>query len=221
MAERDKKFKRSDFEKLQNEILQDRISEIFRDDSGNYIARMEELGFTYVDEDDPEEIEEMNAGPENLRQQEIVAFFEGRRELTDGILEHYSMEKASDEPNYPLIRRYFKAANSNLKALLIYGLEKYPGRIDLLNDLSFFHEFENVLGLLIKYYTRECLHQGNLQTFSELVKDFYYATVPDGYDALAALRELVEPGSAQSKIIDFMIAEEKEAEREALGTVKF
>jgi len=41
------------------------------------------------------------------------------------------------------------------------------------------------------------------------------------YDALAALRELVESGSVQSKIIDFMIAEEKEAGREALGTVKF
>ena len=220
MAEKDWKFKLDDFEKLQDEILKERIRTVFRDDPGSYIARLEEMGFTYVEEDDPDELEERQAVPENFRQRELVAFFEGRRQLNYDIFEHYSMEKASDEPNYPLIRRYFRAANPGLKALLIYGLENYPGRIDLLYDLSFFHEFENILSLLIRYYTRACMDQGNLQTFTELAREFYYSTTPDGYDALAALRELVAPGSAKRTIIDFMIAGEEEADNEAWQTLE-
>jgi hypothetical protein len=60
----------------------------------------------------------------------------------------------------------------------------------------------------------------NLQVFAELAEDFYYATKPDGYEALIALRELFEPNTEKRKIIDFLISEEAEAEKNA-GAIEF
>jgi len=57
------------------------------------------------------------------------------------------------------------------------------------------------------------VNQVNLETFTELAQDFYYATNPDGYEALYALRELFEPHTEKRKIIDFLISEEEEAEK--------
>jgi len=211
MGKKEKDSVLDEYEKLKNEIIRDKVNEIFRKHPKAYIAKMEELGFEYFeDDDDSEEIEERNAKPENQRQRDLVAYFENKKKLSKNIFESYSEEKAAENPNYPLIRKYYKEANQNLKSLLLYGLENYPGRIDLLFDLSFFHEFENILSTLISYYTRACVDQQNLETFSELAKDFYYFTSPDGYEALYALRELFEPETDKRKIIDFLIAEEEE-----------
>jgi len=54
--------------------------------------------------------------------------------------------------------------------------------------------------------------QQNLETFAELAQDFYYTTVPDGYEALYALRDLFEPGTDKREIIDILIAEEEGGE---------
>ncbi len=211
MGKKDKDFVLDDYEKIKNEIIRDKVNEIFRKHPKNYIAKMEELGFEYFeDDDDSEEIEERNAKPENQRQRDLVAYFENKKKLSKKIFESFSEEKASDNPNFPLIRKYFKKANQNLKALLVYGLDHYPGRIDLLSDLTFFHEFENILSVLITYYTQACVDQGNLDTFTKLAKDFYYSTNPDGYEAYYALRELFEPNTDKRQIIDFLIAEEEE-----------
>ena len=78
-----------------------------------------------------------------------------------------------------------------------------------MSDLSYFHEFENLLSVLITYYTQACVDQEDMETFTELAQDFYYATVPDGYDALYALRDLFEPGTDKRQIIDLLIAEEE------------
>lgn len=203
-----------DYERLKEEIINDRVKEIFQKYPNDYMAKLEELGFTYVEDDsDYDEMEEMeareerDAQPKNQRQRDLVAYFEGRRKLSDKIAACFLTEKVSKRPNYPLIRRYFKQANPNLKALILYGLDRYPGRIDLLSDLAFFHEFDNVLTVLITYYTEACLRQEDLNTFSELAQDFYYATQPDGYDAYAALKELLGPESDKRKIIDFLISE--------------
>ncbi len=120
-----------------------------------------------------------------------------------------------------MIRKYYKEANKNLKSLLLYGLDNYPGRNDLLSDLSFFHEFENILSILITYYTQACIDQANLDRFSELAKDFYYSTNPDGYEAYYALRDLFEPETDKRKIIDFLISENEEAERKASQSIEF
>jgi hypothetical protein len=212
MGKKDKDSVLDDYAKLKNEIIRDKVNEIFRNHPKDYIAKMEELGFEYFeDDDDYEEIEERNARPENQRQRDLVAYFENKKKLSKKIFESYSEEKAAESPNYPLIRKYYKEANKNLKSLLLYGLDNYPGRIDLLSDLSFFHEFENILSILITYYTQACVDQENLDTFAELSKDFYYSTNLDGYEAYYALRELFAPDTDKRKIIDFLIAEEEES----------
>ncbi len=221
MSKKDKDSVLDDCEKLKTEIIRDKVSEIFRNHPKKHIAKIEELGFKYVEDDDYEEIEERNVRPKNQRQRELVAYFENRKKLSEKIFESYSEEKTAENPNYPLIRKYYKEANKNLKSLLLYGLDNYPGRIDLLSDLSFFHEFENILSILITYYTQACVDQGNLDTFSELAKDFYYSTNPDGYEALYALRELFGPETDKREIIDFLIAEEEVGERKASQPIEF
>lgn len=199
-----------DYEKLRDEIVVDKVNEIFRTHPDNYIAALEEIGFEYHEEDDYDEIEERNARPENQNQKDLVAFFKGEKKLSDRILHQYFEERDSEFPNLPLIRPFFKEANQNLKSLIVYGLDRYSGSIDLLSDLAFFHEFENILRLLITYYTSACVTQSNLETFTELAWDFYYSTNPDGYEALYALRELFDPDTEKRKIIDSLIAETEE-----------
>jgi len=222
MGQKDKDSVLDDYEKLKNEIIRDKVNEIFRNHPKDYIAKMEEIGFSYFEDvDDSEELEERNAKPENQRQRDLVDYFENKSKLTKEIFESYSKEKASENPNYPLIRKYFKEANKNLKSLLLYGLDNYPGRIDLLSDLSFFHEFENILSILISYYTQACVDQRNLDTLAELAKDFYYSTKPNDYGAYYALRELFEPETEKRKIIDFLIVKEEEAQKKSSQTIDF
>ena len=183
MGKKDKNPILDDYERMRNEIIRDRVNDVFRHHPKDYISKMEEIGFEYFDDDvDYEEI---------------------------------------DNPNYPLIRKYYKEANKNLKSLLLYGLDNFPGRIDLLSDLAYLHEFEHILGILITYYTQACIDQENLETFSGLVKNFYYSINPDGYEAYYALRELFEPGTDKRRIIDFLIAEDEEAERKASAPAEF
>ena len=214
-----------DYEKLKSEILQEKVNEIFRahNDPGERIKKLEELGFTYVEDDYGfEEIEEeKNARPENERQKKLISYFENQVELSEEIFLCFCEEKADENTNLPLMRKYFRAANQNLKNLLIYGFDHYPGRIDLLDDLAFFHEFENILSILIKYYTQACVNQGNLDTFSELVQDFYYATNPDDYEPYYALRDLFEPGTDRRKIIDFLIETDEEEEKKVMESFDF
>jgi len=222
MTKKDKDSVIDDYEKLKNEIIRDKVNEIFRNYPKDYIAKLEGIGFKYFEDDeDDEELEERNAKPVNKRQKNLVAYFENKSKLTKEIFESYSEEKASEKPNYPLLRKYFKNANKNLKYLILYGLDNHPGRIDLLSDLSFFHEFENILSILIHYYTKACVNQENLDTFTELAKDFYCCTKPDAYEAYHALRELFEPETDKRKIIDFLIADEQNAEKENSQPIEF
>lgn len=222
MGKKDQEPVLDEYEKLEYEIILDRVNEIFRNYPRDYISKMEELGFSYFeDDDDSEELEERNARAENQRQRDLVAYFENKRQLSEEIFQNYSEEKAAENPNCPLIRKYFKQGNENLKSLLLYGLDNYPGRIDLLSDLSFFHEFENILSILISYYTQACVDQGNLDTFSELAKDFYFCTNPDGYEAYYALREQFGPDTEKRKILDFLIAEEEAARTKSSQPIAF
>jgi len=211
MDKKDKDNPFDDYEKLKDEIIIDQVNEIFRTRPENYISALERIGFEYHEEDDYEEMEEKNARPENQNQEELVAYFEGKEDPSEAILMIFFVEKDTDRPNLPLIRKYFKEASQKLKELILYGLDHYPNRIDLLSDLAYFHEFGNILSLVITHYTRACLNEMNLQVFTELAEDFCSATNPDGYEALIALRELFEPHTEKRKIIDFLISEEVEA----------
>ena len=210
------------YEKLKNEIIIEKVDEVFRTQPDNYISALEQIGFKYYDDDDDmEKMEEANAKPENQNQKDLVAYFEGQKELSDKILQTFLEERDRENPNLPLIRKYFKKANQNLKSLILFGLDHYPGKIELLSDLGFFHEFENILGTLITYYTQACVDQVNLETFSELAWDFYNTTIPDGYEALYALRDLFETGTDKRKVIDFLINEEQEGAKKDISPVKF
>lgn len=204
--------------KLKHEMILDKVEEIFQTQPEHWGKALEEIGFKYVEEEDEEEIEERKARPRNKAQRDLVAYFEGQKEISEDLLDALITERYKKRPNERLIRRYFKSANQRLKALIIWGLEKYPASIELLYDLTYYHEFENVLRLLIHYYTTACVNQANLEMFTRLAQDFYYATAADDYEALEALRELFEPGTEKRKIIDFLIAQEGE---ETQTTVRF
>jgi hypothetical protein len=151
-----------------------------------------------------------------IKKRDLVAYFEGERELSEVILDTLITECYKKKPNLPLIRRYIKSANQRLKTLIIWGLDRHPASLQLLSDLTYFHEFENVLRLLIHYYTDACINQTNLKMFTELAQDFYYATVPDDYNALYALREIFEPHTEKRKIIEFLISEKDREEEEII-----
>lgn len=87
--------------------------------------------------------------------------------------------------------------------------------------LTFLHEFEKILSILIKYYTKACIEQENLSTFSELARDFYNSTNRDGYDAYYALQELFEPNTEKIKIIEFLIAERDKSANSNRGSIDF
>ncbi len=212
--------------KLKSEILRDKVDEIFRTQPDNHIAALEEIGFTYYEDDDPEELEEINAVPENQDQQDLVDFFDGGQACSDAILETFYRVRDAEKPNYPLVRKYFKSANQNLKSLILYGLDHYPARIDLLYDLAYYHEFDNILSTLIDYFIHGCKNEMNLETFTDLAREFYFATLPDEYDALHTLREIFESGTDKREIIDHLIQECGKSENplsgeHAIDTVKF
>ena len=73
--DKDKDSTLDDYKKLKDEMIIDKVNEIFRTQPENYIAALEDIGFTYVEEEDEEEIEEKRAKPENQNQRDLVAFF--------------------------------------------------------------------------------------------------------------------------------------------------
>jgi hypothetical protein len=171
-----------EYQKVKNQMVVDAVNEVFRNHPDNYISKLEEIGFQYFEGEDTEKIEEDNAVPENDHQKDLVAYFNGKSVLSESILKLYLEERESDDPNFPLIRKYFKKANPHLKNLLLFGLKQKPKDMYLLNDLAYFHEFENILEILIDHFTSACRHENNIGNFSEKVEEFYYSTLYDGYD---------------------------------------
>ncbi len=84
-----------DYEKLRNEIVIDKVNEIFRTQPDNYIAALEEIGFKYHEEDDYNEIEERNAGPENQNQKDLC--FKSEKEFTKGFISIAFVNGAGEE----------------------------------------------------------------------------------------------------------------------------
>jgi len=196
-----------EYQKIKSEMLFDQVEEIFEKHPDNYLEKLEELGFAYHEEEDYETVEEDNAAPANDRQKYLVSYFEGERKLSENTLRAFLEERESEHPNYPLIRKYFKQANPGLKALLLYGLDQYPTDIDFLRDLSFFHEFQNILEELVERFVCACQEEKNLLNFSEIVQEFYCATFPDGYNAVSKLRSLFPPDTEKGGNVEFVVAE--------------
>lgn len=205
-----------DFEKLRRELVFEQVSKAIKENPKNWASKLEELGFQWVDDEyDEDEVEEGLAKAENLNQELLVAYFEGSTEMSDQVLEAYLAERESPTPNYPLIRKYFRKGNDNLRRLLTLGLDRKPTDIGLLNDLGFFHEFRNTLGDLIHFYLKACKEEHDMSNFEELVLSFYYDTEPDGFDALYELEQHIAPGSEKARIVQ-KIRQEQELEPECV-----
>ncbi len=171
-----------DFEKFKRKMMFEQVSKVFKENPKNWADQLEDLGFTWFDDEfDQEEIEENSAKPENLNQELLVAYFEDSVKYSKDVLNSYLSEKESSKPNYPLIRKYYKSGNENLKRLIISGLERNPTDIGLLYDLAFFHEFNNILSMLIFHYLNACEEEQDIKKFEQIVLNFYYDTEADGF----------------------------------------
>jgi hypothetical protein len=191
-----------DSEKEKRREVFAKVAKAIREDPQNYVEKLSDLGFTWVDDEtDNEAVEERSATIRNDNEKDLVSYFEGKTELSDEVLDAFLAEKSSDSPNYPLFRIYFKKGNDNLKRMLIYGLEKYPTDIGLLGDLGYYNEFRNVLGDLIKAYILACGKEHDLCRFRELVISFCMDTDLDGFDALFELEQVCSPGTGKWEVI--------------------
>jgi hypothetical protein len=185
-----------DFEKEKRKLVFREVARVMREHPKNYMEKLAELGFRWVDDEvDEEEVEERAATIRTDNERYLVGYLEGDTGLSDQVLDTYLAEKDSDSLNYPLFRRYFKRGNDRLKELLLYGLEKRPTDIGLLSDLAYYHEFRNILGELIQAYMTACGREHDLERFSQLVRSFYLDTEPDGFDALHELEQACSQGS--------------------------
>jgi hypothetical protein len=197
-----------EFANLRDEIVRDKTREAIAENPGNVREALEEIGFTWFDDVCPsEEDEEKAARPENDRQRLLVSYFEGKAPLSEAVLTAFLSEHAAEEPNYPLIRRYFRAVNQPLMKLILAGLASDPIDLDLLTDLIFFHEFDRNLPELITHLTKACQLEDDPQRFSAIAQEFYHGTHADGYHALAALQEIFDNDFDKRKIVEFLISE--------------
>ena len=176
------------------------VSEIIKNHPQDYRERLEEIGFEWQDDEpdllyEEEAKEEHVAVPETESQRLLVNFLDTGGPVTRQVLEAYLEERYSETSNLPLIRKYFKQANPNLKAILLKGLAADPTDLDLLDDLSYFSEFDSMLGELIHFYTDACLKETDIERFSLLAQDFHMNTYDQGYDALHELVTIFQSGT--------------------------
>jgi len=200
-----------EYQKLRDEMIIEQVNDIFRNNPVNYREELEKIGLQWFDDDDGEEKrEEASAVAENENQDLLVRFFNGEIHLKDEVLETFLSERNKEEPNLPLFRKYFKKGNQHLKALLLFGLGKNPIDRDLLNDMSYFHEFHPMLGELIHLYMTACERENDVNAFRELAEDFFYNTVEDGYEALYALKEIYSAAADKGFVIEQLLIEQEE-----------
>jgi hypothetical protein len=175
------------------------VSQIMKNHPRDYRERLEAAGFVWQNDEtdllyEQEAEEEGAAVPETDAQRRLVHFLDTGGIVTQPVLGAYLEERNSATANLPLIRKYFKQANPHLKAILLEGLAANPTDLDLLDDLSYFSEFDTMLGELIHYYTDACLKERDIERFSLLAQDFHMNTYAQGYDALHELITLFHSG---------------------------
>ena len=190
-----------EYGRLRDEILFDRVHDIFTEDPDDYRSRLQEVGFGWFDDYDSEEDQEGKAVPLNGNQRLLVEYFKGNSVPSEGVLEVFLKEKYAEDPNLPLLRKYFRKGNIYLKALLLFGIQRCPVDPGLLDDLAFFHSFHGMLGELIQMYMRACRLEQDTETFRILAEDFYCNTIEDGFDALYELRQEFDSNGPKGAIV--------------------
>ncbi|BBO76588.1 hypothetical protein DSCW_40050 [Desulfosarcina widdelii] len=176
------------------------VADILKNYPQDYRQRLEEVGFVWQDDEydllyEEEANEERQAVPETENQRHLIHFLECGGPVTRQVIEAYMQERYTQTPNLPLIRKYFKQANVNLKAILLAGLSANPTDLDLLDDLSYFSEFDSMLGELIHFYKDACIRETDMERFSLLAQDFHMNTYDQGFDALYELHTIFQSGA--------------------------
>jgi len=191
MATDDKNWKK-ELEDLSNELLINKVSTAIKKDPQNWKNSMEEMGFTWVD-DSLEGVEERrNAVPENANQEYLLAYFEGKINFNNHLIEAYVKETESDNFNYPLFVKFYEVGNDRLIHLLESGLSSQPTNENLLLGLSFFHENRPILSRIIAAYIEACKKESDTGRLEALCFNFIVDTDADGYDALTELKSLFQ-----------------------------
>lgn len=176
------------------------VNEIMKKHPRDYRERLEAIGFVWQEDEhdllyEEEAKEERLATPQTENQRRLVRFLNVGGRVTRRVLDAYMEERYTQTPNLPLIRRYFKQANPHLKAILLKGLSLNPTDLDLLDDLSYFSEFDSMLGELIGFYTDACRMETDMERFSMLAREFHMNTYDQGYDALYELTAIFPTGT--------------------------
>ena len=178
-----------EYGKLRDKIMFGGVDHFFNEYSDDYRLGLQETGFEWFDDYDSEEDEEGKAVPLNRNQRFLVEYFEGTSIPSEGVLKAFLKEKHAENPNVPLLRRYFRKGNICLKELLLFGIQECPNDLELLDDIAFFHSFHSMLGDLIAMYMKACRLEQDPETFRMLAEDFYFNTIEDGFDALYELKQ--------------------------------
>ena len=113
------------------------VVDLFRRAPDNLIEEIEKLRFTYVvdNDEDAEEInEELTARPETDFQMALVSYLDGVDAPSESLLKLWREETRREDFPFPLWRRYFRSGNSQLKKLVLFGLDRYPTTHDLLEN---------------------------------------------------------------------------------------
>ena len=168
--------------------------------------KLTEYGFTYVEDDcDNDVAEENQAKPGTPIQKTLVAYFESSKKLSLKVLELFKQERASENTNYPLIRKYFRASNKKLKALILFGIQQEPRNIDFYYDLLFYSEFSYSLIELRSIAINACINIECLSDFENIVQDFHYFLSYDEYDLYLDLLSNDKVSESKKNIINKII----------------
>ncbi|WP_367364106.1 hypothetical protein [Candidatus Tisiphia endosymbiont of Nedyus quadrimaculatus] len=133
---------------------------------------------------------EVNAIPLNHRQEHLVSYFSSDSDPEYDIVRDFALETISKTPNFPLMIRYFKQANNQLKKLLVLGLKYHPTNLLFLTNLAEFHIYSPMQQELIDAYINACKIEDDPKHFKSIVANFIQEGVESKFNALAILKEL-------------------------------
>ena len=182
-----------------DQLVMERVSKTLKESTGSHPDTLTPLGFNFIDDDnEAKEIEEEHkALPKNTIEVKLINYLEGQSQPSQEKINYLIAIKTSKEPNYPLIRKYFRQGNEQLLKLLLYALEKQPINKGFLQDLHYFHQHRNIHFEIIHYYLRACEKEQDLVALEKLVEDFIHATQGTNFDALHQLRHAFPHNTAK------------------------
>ncbi len=179
-----------DPKRFHDQLVMERVSKTLKESTGFHPDTLTKLGFNFIaDDSEAKEIEEeCKALPKNTIEKNLINYLEGQSQPSQKQIDHFIAIKNSKEPNYPLIRKYFRQGNEQLLRLLLYSLEVQSANKELLQDLNYFHQHRNIHFEIIRCYLRACEEEQDLVAFEKLVEDFIHATQGTNFDALHQLK---------------------------------